>query len=103
MGTKHELAMADYITETGLALQEMRLVAEGAILLYTNETSDLLVLARSHDQHTLAEAYSTVGCALYSLRDLILRLQTSYIEEIKRQMAPKRHNKRPLLAKGPLS
>lgn len=85
MNTKPEPPV-DYLFDVGLALQEMRLLAEGAILLYTDETSDLLVLARSHDRYTLAEAYSTVGCALYSLRDLILRLHNDYIEESKRQM-----------------
>ena len=86
MNTDHDLLTADFITETGLTLQEMRLVVEGALLLYVDETSDLLGLARSHAQHTLAEAYSTVGCALYRLRDLILNLQNGYIEECKRQM-----------------
>lgn len=86
MRTKPELPV-DYLFDTGLSLQEMRLLVEGAILIYVDETSDLLFLARSHDQHALAEAYSTVGCALYNLRDLICDLQTGYIEECKRQMA----------------
>ena len=86
MNTERDLLTADYITETGLALQEMRLLVEGAILLYVDETSDLLSLARSHDRYALAESYSTVGCALYSLRELICRLQSGYVEESKRQM-----------------
>ena len=87
MNTKHELAMADFITETGLALQEMRLLIEGGIFLYTEKSSSLLNLARANGQHHTAEAFSTIGSALYTLRDLICDLQTGYIEECKRQMA----------------
>lgn len=87
MNTDHDLLMADFISETGLALQEMRLLIEGGIFLYTEESSSLLNLARANGQHHAAEALSTIGSALYTLRDLICDLQNGYIEETKRQMA----------------
>ena len=86
MSTDRVLPPPDFLFDTGLVLQEMRLLAEGAILLYTDETSDLFLLARAQDRYALAESYSAIGCALYNLRDLILKLQNGYIEESKRQM-----------------
>ena len=81
------LPPSDFLFDTGVTLQEMRLLVEGAILLYTDETSDLFLLAREHDQYAMAESFSTIGCALYNLRDLIHNLQNGYIEETKRQLA----------------
>ena len=86
MSTVRELPPPDFLFDTGLALQEMRLLIEGAILLYTDETSDLFLLARAHDRYALAESFSTIGSALYNLRDLILKCQNGYIEESKRHM-----------------
>ena len=87
MNADRKLPPPDFLFDTGLALQEMRLLVEGAILLFVDETSDLLLLARAHDRYDLAESYATVGCALYSLRDLIRDLQKGYTEESKRQIA----------------
>ena len=79
------LSPTDFLFETGLALQEMRLIVEGALLLYTDETSDLFLLARANERFALGESFSTIGCALYNLRDLIRNLQNGYIEACKRQ------------------
>ena len=87
MSTDRKLPPHDFLFDTGLALQEMRLLVEGAILLYTDETSDLFPLARAQNRYALAESFSTIGCALYDLRDLIRNLQNGYIEESKRQIA----------------
>lgn len=87
MSNEHELAMADFITETGLALQEMKLLIEDGVFLYTEEASSLLNLARANDQYGVAEAFSTIGSALYNLRALICNLQNDYVAEIKRQFS----------------
>ena len=86
MSTDRELAMTDYIIDTGFALQEMRLLVEGAALL-AEEASPLLALARAHDQHELAETLSTIDTALSRLRDLVCDLQKSYADEIRQQIA----------------
>ena len=86
MSTNRQLPPPDFLFDTGLALQEMRLLVEGAILLYTDETSDLFLLARANERFALGESFSTIGCALYNLRDLIRNLQNGYIEESKRQI-----------------
>ena len=85
MNTEREMLMAEYISETGLALEQMRLLIEGGCWLYTEEASPLLTLARAHNQHALAEIFSTLGHALYDLRTIICDLQSRYTEEIKRQ------------------
>lgn len=87
MSTEHEPPMPDYLFDTGLTFQKMRLIIEGAIMLYTDETSDLFLLARERNQYMLAETYSAIGCALYDLRDIIRDLQKSYIKETIRQIA----------------
>ena len=89
MHNDHKLRPPAFLFDTGVAPQEMRLLVEGAILLYTDETSDLFLLAREHDQYTVAESFSTIGCVLYNLRDLIRDLQNGYIEESKRQITTK--------------
>ena len=36
----------------------------------------------------IVESFSTIGCALYNLRDLIRNLQNGYMEKTNRQMTP---------------
>ena len=86
MTPSRELRMADYITQTGLTLQEMRLIIEGALFLYTEEASPLIHLGRTNDQLPAAEALSTISCALYDLRELICGLQKEYMKEVRQQM-----------------
>lgn len=82
MSTDRELAMTDYIIDTGLVFQEMRVFVEGAVHLCDEEVPALYALARAQEQHELAEALSTITTAFSHLRDLV-----RYTEEIKRQMS----------------
>ena len=87
MSTDRELTMTDYIIDTGLVFQEMRVFVEGAVHLCDEEVPALYALARAQEQHELAETLSTITTAFSHLRDLVCDLQSRYTEEIKRQMS----------------
>lgn len=85
MSSHHSNAADDYIFHSCCALADMRLIIEGAVLIYEDEASTLLRLARVHDQDSAALAFDTIGSALYSLREQIRNQQTVVMKAIKRQ------------------
>lgn len=85
MPTNPDLKTSDYITSTGIALQGLRLLVEGAVHLCNKETGPLFRPAMTHDHDIPAQSFASVGEALYLLRDRIGTMQQAYIAEIKRQ------------------
>ena len=72
----------EYILETGDTLAQMRLLSEGASLIYETDASPLLKLAHANKQPEAALALDTIGTALYRLREHAITLQTAFIETI---------------------
>jgi len=79
----------EYLWNTGNSLSEMRLLAEGAVQLYENDAMSLGNLAIDSGRLTAADAFNTIGTALYSLLVHIRELQAAHMAEVHRQIAAK--------------
>ena len=75
--------MMDYVSKTADIFSGMRLIVEGAIVLYEGDAVPLYNLAA--EQPEAQGAFSTIGRALYDLRQYVLDLEDAYREENKRQ------------------
>ena len=75
--------MMDYVSHTADIFSGMRLIVEGAIVLYEGDAVPLFNLAKDHKEAQIA--FSTIGRALYDLRQYVLDLEEAYREENKRQ------------------
>jgi len=73
----------DYVSHTADIFSGMRLIVEGAIVLYEGDAVTLYNLAA--EQPEAQGAFSTIGRALYDLRQYVLELEEAYREENKRQ------------------
>ena len=74
-----------YLWNNGNALSELRLLIEGAIVLYEDEALPLIRLANKHGENTAACAFDTIGAALYELRNIICTMQQEHMAEVIRQ------------------
>ena len=79
----------EYLWNTGNSLSEMRLLAEGAVQLYENDAMPLGKLAIDSENLTAADAFNTIGTALYCMLVHIREIQAAHIEEVQRQAAAK--------------
>ena len=75
----------DFMWITGDAFSDMRLLIEGAIVLYENDTSVLSRLAADAEEWEARSAINDIGNALYDLRKHIRRLQEEHRKEEDRQ------------------
>ena len=73
----------DYVSKTADIFSGMRLIVEGAIVLYEGDAVPLYNLAS--EQPEAQTAFSTIGKALYDLRQYVLELEEAYHEENQRQ------------------
>ena len=79
----------DYLWVTGNAFSEMRLLIEGAILIFEEDAGPLFRLARDAEQHEAMSAMNDIGTALYELRRHIEALENEHHLEDLRQRKPK--------------
>lgn len=63
-----------------VTLSEMRLIVEGAVIVYEDHGSPLTSLAKKHEQYEAVSALETIGTALYALRKHISILQTENVK-----------------------
>ena len=75
--------MMDYVSKTLSISSIMRLIVEGAIVLYEGDAVPIYNLAAK--QPEAQGAFSTIGRALYDLRQYVLELEEAYREETQRQ------------------
>ena len=75
-----------YLWKSGIAQYEMRLIIEGALVLYENEASSLLSLAMKHQDYEAADAFEALGCALNALQTQVLDLQKAHRQETLREV-----------------
>ena len=76
----------EFMWDMGGALDTMRLIAEGAVVLFEEDTSPITKLARDNGELIAGTAFNTIGEALYSLRTLIRELQEAHGREVDRQL-----------------
>ena len=77
----------EFMWDMGGALDTMRLIAEGAVVLFEEDTSPITKLARDNGELVAGAAFNTIGEALYSLRQHIRTLHEAHIKEVMRQIA----------------
>ena len=65
----------NYLDLSGDLLSEMRLLVEGAITLFVDDTTALMRLARDNNEPEALSALNDIGSALYIMRRHIKRLQ----------------------------
>ena len=82
----------DFLSITGDALSDMRVLVEGAITIFENDTGPLNRLATLHKEYEARMALNDVGAALYTLRRHITRLQTAVHDESERQHEARKEN-----------
>ena len=81
----------DFIDVTSRVFSEMRLMTEGAIIVYEEDTQPLCRLGRDDDDTTtILNALNDIGTALYALRTNIRQLQEAHHKEVLRQMAARK-------------
>jgi len=76
----------EFLWNMGDALDHMRLISEGAVVLFEEDTSPITKLARDNGELIAGTAFNTIGEALYSLRTLIRDLQEAHTKEVDRQL-----------------
>ena len=74
-----------YLWKSGIIQYEMRLIIEGAIALYEGDAVPLLGLANKSEQYEAADAFDSIGTALYSLREHVRNLQKAHRQEVLRE------------------
>ena len=77
----------EFMWDTGGALDTMRLIAEGAVVLFEEDTSPITKLARDNGELIAGTAFNTICEALYSLRTLIRNLQEAHTKEVARRFS----------------
>ena len=75
-----------YLWKSGMAQYEIRLLIEGALVLYEDEASSLLRLAMKHEQYDAADAFEAIGSALNALREHVRDLQKAHRAEVLREV-----------------
>ena len=78
--------IGDYVWNTGNTFSDMRLIIEGAIVLYEDDALPLYEQADVKEEQKARNAFDTIGSALYSLRRYICELQTSHGVEVLREL-----------------
>jgi len=68
----------EHMIASGNALAEMRLLIEGAVVLYEEDLVLLHEFAAKQGLHSAASALDAIGTALYDMRTQIIALQAAY-------------------------
>ena len=75
----------DFLCVTGDHFSEMRLLVEGAIIMFEEDASVLCSLACDAEEHEALSAMNDIGTALYEFRRHVKQLQEAHRKEALRQ------------------
>ena len=65
----------DFLSTTGDALSDMRVLIEGSIIIFENDTTPIIRLCTPHQEYEARTAFNDIGGALYNLRGHIRHMQ----------------------------
>ena len=65
----------DFLSTTADELSDMRVLVEGAIIIFENDTTPIIRLCTQHQEYEARTAFNDIGGALYNLRGHIRHLQ----------------------------
>ena len=71
----------DFLCLVGDHFSEMRLLVEGAIVVYEDDAGSLCTLARDAEKYDALRALNDVGTALYEFRRHLKKLQEAHRKE----------------------
>lgn len=74
----------DFMCLTGDHFSEMRLLVEGAIKIFEDDTCCLVSLARDAEEHDSLTALNDIGTALYEFRCHVKVLQKAHNQKTQR-------------------
>ena len=75
----------DFMWITSHAFSEMRLMVEGAVMLFEEDAGVLCRLAKDVEKWDAHSALNDIGTALYAFRRQIIMLQEEHRKETQRQ------------------
>jgi len=76
----------DFVSNAGDIFSDMRLLIEGAIVLFENDASSIMHLTRGKEHYRAQYAFNTIGAALYQLREKMNVLEWEHFQEATRQL-----------------
>ena len=76
-----------YFWNVGNDIADIRLLAEGALVLFEGDAEPLHRLGMMHNEEVAASAFDTIGTALYDLCEKIAAMQHSHLNETINQSA----------------
>ena len=71
----------DFMCVTNSHFSEMRLLVEGAIIMFEEDAGVLCRLARDAEKHEAMSAMNDIGTALYEFRRHVKQLQEAHRKE----------------------
>lgn len=71
----------DFLCVTGDHFSEMRLLVEGAIIMFEEDAAVLCSMARDAEKHEAMSAMNDIGTALYAFRRHVTQLQEAHRKE----------------------
>ena len=74
----------NFMDYTCHVFSEMRLMVEGAIKMFEDDTCCLIRLARDVEEHDALTAINDIGTALYEFRRHVKLLQEAHSKEVQR-------------------
>lgn len=77
----------EYLWNTGNQLASIRLLVEGAAILYELDAGSLVRLAMENNLLAAANALEAIGTAIYDLRKHIQEMHEEHIKEVIRMVA----------------
>ena len=76
----------DFVSNAGDIFSDMRLLIEGAIVLFENDASSIMRLTHGKEHYRAQYAFNTIGTALYQLREKMNVLEWEHFQEATRQL-----------------
>lgn len=80
----------DFLSTTGDALSDMRVLIEGAIIIFENDTTPIIRLCTQNQEYEARTAFNDIGGALYNMRGHIRHMQDALRKAL--DQTEKEHN-----------